>query len=157
MDKITNTPTRLDPREEYFHVPSPHPGLSLFLRYLPPDDAARRRTMLYVHGGTFPSALSIAHRFDGYSWRDALNEAGFDVWGLDFHGFGGSDRYPAMSASAESGSPLCAAADAGEQQAVAHEHALKRARSRSQGDADADFASALRNGVGDYTVNADHA
>jgi len=29
----------------------------------------------------------VAHRFDGKSWRDALNEAGFDVWGLDFYGF----------------------------------------------------------------------
>ena len=50
--------------------------------------------MLYIHGATFPSALSIAHRFDGTSWRDVLNEAGFDVWGLDFYGFGHSDRYP---------------------------------------------------------------
>jgi pimeloyl-ACP methyl ester carboxylesterase len=46
-----------------------------------------------VHGGTFPSALSIAHRFDGRSWRDELCAAGFHVWGLDFLGFGGSDRY----------------------------------------------------------------
>ena len=28
------------------------------------------RVVLYVHGGTFPSGLSIAYRFDGRSWRD---------------------------------------------------------------------------------------
>jgi hypothetical protein len=36
--------------------------------------------VLYVHGATFLSALSIAHRFDGKSWRDALGKAGCDVW-----------------------------------------------------------------------------
>ena len=69
-------------------MPSPHAGLSLFLRYLPPqrDAAPGGKTVLYVHGGTFSSGLSIAHRFDGRSWRDTLAEAGFHVWGLDFHG-----------------------------------------------------------------------
>jgi len=63
--------------------------------------------VLYVHGGTFPSALSIAHRFDGRSWRDELVAAGFDCWGLDFHGFGRlSDPYPEMAAPAEAHPPL---------------------------------------------------
>jgi hypothetical protein len=31
---------KLDPCEEHFHVPSPHPGLLLFPRYLPPAGAA---------------------------------------------------------------------------------------------------------------------
>jgi pimeloyl-ACP methyl ester carboxylesterase len=85
----------LDPCETTVRIPSPNRGLHLFLRHLPPaDTAARRGIVLYVHGGTFPSALSIAHRFDGRSWRDALVDAGFDVWGLDFHGFGESDPYP---------------------------------------------------------------
>jgi pimeloyl-ACP methyl ester carboxylesterase len=52
--------------------------------------------VMYVHGATFPSALSIAHRLDGRSWRDELVDAGFHVWGLDFQGFGGSDPYPEM-------------------------------------------------------------
>jgi pimeloyl-ACP methyl ester carboxylesterase len=55
---------------------------------------------------SFPSALSIAHRFDGHSWRDQLCHTGFDVWGLDFYGFGCSDRYPEMNQPAESNPPL---------------------------------------------------
>jgi pimeloyl-ACP methyl ester carboxylesterase len=106
---------RLDPREEHHRIASPHPGLSLFLRHLPPRNAASDRVVLYVHGGTFPSALSIAHRFDGRSWRDELNDAGFDVWGLDFHGFGLSDPYPEMAQSAESHGPLGRAEDASRQ------------------------------------------
>jgi pimeloyl-ACP methyl ester carboxylesterase len=104
---------KLDPREEHFRIASPQRGLSLFLRYLPASAAAapRNGAVLYVHGGTFPSGLSIAHRFDGWSWRDALGREGFDVWGLDFHGFGHSDPYPEMSAPAAAYPPLGRAAD----------------------------------------------
>jgi pimeloyl-ACP methyl ester carboxylesterase len=107
-----NLSLKLDPREEHFHLPSPHSSLSLFMRYLAPSPAVepRRRTVLYVHGGTFPSAPSIAHRFDGRSWRDALCDAGFHVWALDFHGFGESDPYPEMIEPAEVHSPLGRAA-----------------------------------------------
>jgi hypothetical protein len=57
---------KLDPREEHFWVAGPRPGMQLFLRRLSPaQPAPKDRIALYVHGGTFPSALSIAHRFDG--------------------------------------------------------------------------------------------
>src|SRR5436305_2050324 len=55
---------------------------------------------------SFPSALSIAHRFDGRSWRDELCDAGFETWGLDFYGFGFSDRYAEMDQPAELNPPL---------------------------------------------------
>ena len=125
-------PALLDPREEHFRIPSSHAGLSLFLRHLPPPDGASpQRVVLYVHGATFPSALSIAHRFDGRSWRDELCAAGFDVWGLDFHGYGDSDPYPAMSAPPDGREPLCTAEDASQQleQAVrfiCQHHAIER-------------------------------
>jgi pimeloyl-ACP methyl ester carboxylesterase len=106
---------RLDPHEQHFRIASPAPGLSLFLRYLPPNAEPARGTVLYVHGATFPSALSIAHRFDGRSWRDELTAAGFHVWGLDFLGFGGSDRYPAMADPPEAHAPLCDTEDASRQ------------------------------------------
>jgi len=108
--------SKLDSREEHFRIPGPRNGLSLFLRFLPAAGHAQvRRAVLYIHGATFPSALSIAYRFDGRSWRDALNEAGFDVWGLDFYGFGHSDRYPEMDQPAAENPPLCAADDAAQQ------------------------------------------
>jgi pimeloyl-ACP methyl ester carboxylesterase len=117
---------KLDPREEHFRIPGPREGLSLFLRFLPAlnTEFRPRRAVLYVHGATFPSALSIAHRFDGkdfdgQSWRDALTAAGFDVWGLDFYGFGHSDRYPEMSRPATEHPPLCIAEDAARQLAAA--------------------------------------
>ncbi len=117
MDTITHTldartpnAEKLDPHEEHVFIPSSLSGLSLFLRHLAPDigvAAVPNRVVLYVHGGTFPSALSIAHRFDGRSWRDALCAAGFHVWALDFHGFGClSDAYPEMADPADAVPPL---------------------------------------------------
>ena len=109
--------TKLDPNEQHFRIPGPRDGLSLFLRFLTGqiEHDRPRQAVLYIHGATFPSALSIAHRFDGRSWRDALIEAGFDVWGLDFYGFGHSDRYPEMAQPAKDHPPLCVAEDAAAQ------------------------------------------
>jgi len=111
----------LDRREEHFFIPGPHANLKLFLRYLPAfcPPGAERHPVLYVHGATFPSATSVAHRFNGLSWRDALNEAGFDVWALDFQGFGHSDRYAEMEDPAEAHAPLCTAHDASAQLEIA--------------------------------------
>jgi pimeloyl-ACP methyl ester carboxylesterase len=105
---------RLDPKEELFHVPAGLGRLRLLLRAFPAAGAARG-VVLYVHGATFPSALSIAHRFDGQSWRDALAAEGFAVWGLDFLGFGGSDRYPEMAEPAAAHPPLGGAEPASRQ------------------------------------------
>src|ERR1700710_959787 len=116
MIDISSAP-KLCSREQHFHIPGPLDRLSLFLRCLPATRTGTnpRRAVLYVHGATFPSALSIAHRFDGRSWRDALCDAGFDVWALDFYGFGHSDRYPEMDRPAADNPPLCVAEDAAEQ------------------------------------------
>jgi pimeloyl-ACP methyl ester carboxylesterase len=131
-DATVFEPRLLDPRERRLQIPSPHPGLSLFLRHLPPlSGTAVRGVVLYVHGATFPSALSIAHRFDGRSWRDDLCAAGFDVWGLDFLGYGCSDRYPQMEHPADGSAPLCQAEDASRQieaavRAICQRHGVAR-------------------------------
>ncbi len=75
----------------------------------PPRLRLRRRRnpgppVLYIHGATFPCALSVAYRFaDGRSWEDALVAAGFEVWGLDFSGYGGSEWPDAGSALGRAG------------------------------------------------------
>ncbi len=57
--------------------------------------ADRAHPVLYVHGGTFPSASSVMFRFNGVSWADELNKAGFSVWSFDFAGFGAPSAIPA--------------------------------------------------------------
>ena len=128
---------KLDPREKHFRIAGPG-KLNLFLRYMPPAAPTAGGSgpiVLYVHGATFPSGLSIAHRFDccgakPRSWRDALCDSGFHVWGLDFLGFGESDRYPEMTKPAEAMPPLCRADDAAEQIAAAARFILEQHEAR---------------------------
>ena len=84
---------------------------------IPPD-----RVVLFIHGATFPSALSFAYPLDGRSWMDDIAAAGFDAWALDFIGYGEADRWPATSESA----PLGRAADAATQIAQAIECIRRR-------------------------------
>src|SRR5437868_11020885 len=123
---MQSTMTKLDARENHFLIPGPIEGLNLFLRHLAPTHSASASVVLYVHGMSFPSALSIAHRFDGRSWRDELNDAGFHVWGLDFHGFGLSDPYPEMAGPAENTAPLGRAENASRQLEAAVRFIAKR-------------------------------
>lgn len=76
--------------------------------------AGTGRAVLYVHGATFPSALSVGYRFGGRSWLDDLAAHGFDAWAFDFAGFGGSDRYGGMDGARE-GAPLGRAEEASAQ------------------------------------------
>src|SRR2546430_9515832 len=78
-----------DPREIHFRVSGPIEGLKLFLRHLAPvRPTGRTRAVLFIHGMSFPSALSIAHRFDGRSWlmdapgamNSAIPASTFGVW-----------------------------------------------------------------------------
>jgi pimeloyl-ACP methyl ester carboxylesterase len=90
----------------------------LFVRHRP----GRRSSVIYVHGATFPSALSVAYRFNGRSWMDDLAERGFDAWGFDFAGFGHSDR-PAIFDHAPQGvEPYGRVAAAAEQLAHVVDH-----------------------------------
>lgn len=64
------------------------------------------KPVLYIHGATFSSALSVGYRFtDGKAWEDSLHHAELDVWALDFEGFGGSARPAAFGLPADS-SPI---------------------------------------------------
>src|SRR5262249_59927318 len=77
---------KLDPRERSYRILGPHPDLQLFVSHLPavvrPDD--RVRPVLYVHGATFPTALSIALRLDGYSCATRWVRPASTSWGSIF-------------------------------------------------------------------------
>jgi pimeloyl-ACP methyl ester carboxylesterase len=71
--------------------------------------------VLYIHGATFPSALSVGFSFGNGSWMDDWNARGFDAWAFDFAGFGESGRYAAMTEPADRHPPLLRAAEAARQ------------------------------------------
>jgi branched-chain amino acid transport system substrate-binding protein len=107
--------------EEHFLVPFGTSGLRLFLRHLPSTRAATEvtKSVLFVHGASFPSGLAAAFSFGGHSWMEDLSQAGLDSWALDFMGYGGSDRYPEMSDPAATGAPLLHTEEASRQIEVA--------------------------------------
>ncbi len=112
---------------DYTMVPSHHPGLRLAVRHLAPAGREHQgKPVLYVHGATFPAALSVGHRFDGRSWEDDLVDSGFDPWSFDFLGFGRSDRFAEMAEPAEAHEPLGATPDAARQIETAVRHALAK-------------------------------
>lgn len=98
--------------QQIFRIPATATCPSLFARRQPKPGAA---TVLYVHGATFPSALSVGFDFGGGSWLDDWNARGFDAWTFDFAGFGESGRYPQMSEPAGRHPPLGRAAHAATQ------------------------------------------
>ena len=95
--------------------PAPNWRPELLVREQTPASGDRTRPVLYIHGSSFPSASSVMFRFGGTSWADALNAAGFNVFALDFAGYGGSERYPAMASDDPVGAPPGRALEAAEQ------------------------------------------
>lgn len=114
-------------------IPSGIADLAVALHHLAPTAAgpgSHRPPVLFVHGATFPTALAAGYRFDGVSWMDELAADGFDVWGLDFLGYGRSDRYPDMAAPASDHPPLGRADVASRQIAAAVAHILAASHAR---------------------------
>jgi len=83
---------------EVLEAPSHRPGLQLRLRHTASPRASDALPVLFVHGSSFPSALAFDFKMDGRSWMDQLAAQGYDVYALDFLGYGLSDRYPEMAA-----------------------------------------------------------
>jgi pimeloyl-ACP methyl ester carboxylesterase len=94
---------------EEFAVPAREPGIELFLRNKRPETAAAAapaRTLLFVHGHTFPASTTFDLPLGGLSWMDYIAGRGFDVWSLDLRGFGRSARPSEMAQPAAAHPPL---------------------------------------------------
>jgi pimeloyl-ACP methyl ester carboxylesterase len=91
---------------ESLHIPSGIDSLRLLLRRASTAESERGPAVLILHGATFPSGNAAAWRIDGQSWMDDLAVHGYDVYALDFLGYGGSDKYPEMAVDVPSGPAL---------------------------------------------------
>ncbi|WP_158231324.1 alpha/beta fold hydrolase [Bradyrhizobium sp. C9] len=109
------------PISDEAHLTLPGSDDTLLLRHWP----GKGDPVLYVHGATFPSSLSVGYRFGGKSWADDLNAAGLDVWGFDFTGFGGSSRPRPMAMPASGVAPFGRAPEAAVQVSAVVDHIRK--------------------------------
>ena len=90
-------------------VPSGDPGIELFVRNKRPETLTNftpGRTVLFVHGATYPAHTSFDLPLSGLSWMDYMAGRGFDVWCLDIRGYGRSTRPPEMAKPASESPPI---------------------------------------------------
>jgi len=90
-------------------VKSPDPGIEIFVRNKRPSDMTAfrpERTVLFVHGATYPAHAAFDLKLDGQSWMDYIASRGYDVYLLDLRGYGKSTRPQEMSQDARSNPPI---------------------------------------------------
>jgi pimeloyl-ACP methyl ester carboxylesterase len=100
---------RADIRSQETMIRSDTDGIDLYLRNKRSacDRAGGpKRTLLYVHGATYPSETAFDLTLDGQSWMDYLAAHGWDVWLVDLRGYGRSTRPPEMEQPAADNSPI---------------------------------------------------
>ena len=93
---------------EEMMVPS-EPGIEIFVRNKRPADMTAfrpERTLLFVHGATYPAHTSFDLKLDGTSWMDYVAARGYDVYLLDIRGYGKSTRPKEMDDKAEANPPI---------------------------------------------------
>ena len=128
---LTTFSQRTLPEEEHLYIDWERPGMKLFLRHMSPVKpvgSKKGRVVLITHGTAVPSSGNAAFAVGGRSWMSDFAENGFDVWALDFAGFGKSSRYPEMDAPANTNPPLGRAEECSRQIGLAIRYIMKRQR-----------------------------
>jgi pimeloyl-ACP methyl ester carboxylesterase len=111
-----------------FTIPSPEPGIDLFLRNKRQSGVASfgpDRTLLFVHGATYPAETAFDLPIERISMMDLFAEAGYDVYLVDVRGYGGSTRPAAMGEPPEKNMPIVSTADAVSDFGAAVDYILK--------------------------------
>ena len=100
---------------EIFMIPAADPGIQLYVRNKHVegrDSFPGERTVLFVHGATYPSETVFDIDLPGGSWADHVAQKGYDVYLVDVRGYGASTRPAAMDASPAENPPLATTTDA---------------------------------------------
>jgi pimeloyl-ACP methyl ester carboxylesterase len=98
-----------------FTIPSVDEGIALYMRNKHLTNVASfgpDRTLLFVHGATYPAETAFDLPIEGVSMMDLFAKAGFDVYLVDVRGYGGSTRPAAMNEPPANNPPLVSTADA---------------------------------------------
>ena len=93
---------------EEMMVPS-EPGIEIYVRNKRPADMTAfrpERTLLFVHGATYPANTSFDLRLDGVSWMEHIAARGYDVYLLDLRGYGKSTRPKEMDEKPDANPPI---------------------------------------------------
>jgi pimeloyl-ACP methyl ester carboxylesterase len=95
-------------------VPS-EPGIEIFVRNKRPANLSKYtpgRTLLFVHGSTYPAHTGFDIPLGGQSWMEFIASHGYDTYCLDVRGYGRSTRPKAMEEPAQNNPPVARTPDA---------------------------------------------
>jgi len=94
---------------EEMMVKSPDAGIEIYVRNKRPATMTSfrpERTVLFVHGATYPAHAAFDLKLDGQSWMDYIASRGYDVYLLDLPGYGKSTRPKEMAEAAQNNPPV---------------------------------------------------
>ena len=92
-----------------YMIPSDTAGIALYVRnkhLAGMKTFSPEKTVLYVHGSTYPAETAFDLPLGGVSWMEYMAARGYDVWLVDLRGYGKSTRPPEMDQPAEQNAPL---------------------------------------------------
>ena len=90
-------------------VKSPDADIEIYVRNKRPTDMTSfrpERTLLYVHGATYPASTAFDLPLGGQSWMEYIAARGYDVYLLDLRGYGKSSRPKLMSEDPKANPPI---------------------------------------------------
>lgn len=94
---------------EEMMVPAADAGIEIFVRNKRPANLNTfrpERTLLFVHGATYPASTAFDLALGGQSWMDYIAARGFDVYLLDLRGYGRSTRPKEMAEKSDANGPI---------------------------------------------------
>jgi pimeloyl-ACP methyl ester carboxylesterase len=94
---------------EEMMVKSPDAGIEIYVRNKRPANMTSfrpERTVVFVHGATYPAHTAFDLKLDGLSWMEYIASRGYDVYLLDLRGYGKSTRPKEMDEDAKANPPL---------------------------------------------------
>jgi len=94
---------------EEMYVPAKDPGIKIYVRNKHIEgmnNFSPEKTVLFVHGATYPAETSFDLELNGLSWMDYIAQRGYDVYLMDVRGYGRSTRPPEMDAPPEQNAPI---------------------------------------------------
>ncbi len=111
-----------------FTIPSVDPGIELYMRNKHPVGMTAfgpERTVLFIHGATYPAETSFDLPIEGVSMMDLIAQQGYGVFLIDVRGYGGSTRPAEMDQPPADNKPVATSVDAAKDLGAAIDYILK--------------------------------
>ncbi|MEH2478034.1 pimeloyl-ACP methyl ester carboxylesterase [Nitrobacteraceae bacterium AZCC 2146] len=92
-----------------FMIDSDTAGIKLYVRNKRPrsmTEFSAEKTVLFVHGSTYPAETAFDLRLNDLSWMEYIASHGYDGYLVDVRGYGASVRPPEMDQPAQTNAPI---------------------------------------------------